>query len=123
MMHKRMTDLLTVTEAVYQREHQKLRPLLQKEAEILKQLARLDGQLIEVKEDSTRSEGYRVSGADLLWHGWEATTRRQLNAELARIRAQKLSAMDDLRRAFGRKQAVSQLSTRLQNRKRRASNE
>ena len=51
--------------------------------------------------------GYRITGTDVLWQGWESSTRRQLNTELARLRAQKLTALDALRAAFGRKQAVA----------------
>ncbi len=118
-MRRRMTDLLTVTEAGYQREHQKLHPLLQQEARILGRLSQLDKQLAEVNMQCTQTEGYRVTGTDLLWHSWESAARRELNTELARLRSQKLSAMDDLRRAFGRKQAVTELAQRLQQGKRR----
>ncbi len=120
MTRDRMADLSTVTEAVYQREYQKLRPLLQQEARLLQQLTRLDAQLAEVKSGSAQADGYRVTGADLLWHGWESATRRHLNSELARLRSQKILAMENLRAAFGRKQAVAELSRRQQDRKRRA---
>lgn len=116
MKRKQMKDLRVVTEIAYQREQQKLGPLLQQEARILQQLTRLDRQLAEVKTQGAQTDGYKVTGTDLLWHGWESATRRQLNIELARLRSQKLSAMDDLRRAFGRKQAVADLSQRLHER-------
>ncbi len=116
MKRKQMKDLRVVTEIAYQREQQKLGPLLQQEARILQQLTRLDGQLAEVKTQGAQTDGYKVTGTDLLWHGWESATRRQLNIELARLRSQKLSAMDDLRRALGRKQAVADLSQRLHER-------
>ncbi|MEX0308308.1 MAG: hypothetical protein AB3N12_13065 [Ruegeria sp.] len=119
MTHDRMSDLSTVAEAVFQREHQKLRPLLQREAQLLQQLARLDTQLAEVKSAITPEDGYHVTGADVLWNSWEATTRRSLNTELARLRSQKLAAMDNLREAFGRKQAIADLSLHLQERRRR----
>lgn len=116
MKRKQMKDLRVVTEIAYQREQQKLGPVLQQEARILQQLTRLDRQLAEVKTQGAQTDGYKVTGTDLLWHGWESATRRQLNIELARLRSQKLSAMDDLRRAFGRKQAVADLSQRLHER-------
>ncbi|WP_241481033.1 hypothetical protein [Ruegeria sp. ANG-S4] len=92
---------------------------MQAEARILQQLARLDNQLAEARTDSSESEGYRVTGTDVLWHRWESTTRRQLNLELARLRAQKMDAMKDLRTAFGRKQAVGELKAQLLNQARR----
>ncbi|KIC40290.1 hypothetical protein RA27_15910 [Ruegeria sp. ANG-R] len=119
MTHDRIDDLSTVAEAVFQREHQKLHPVLQREARLLQQLARLDSQLTEVRSTSTQADGYHVTGADLLWHSWESATRRTLNIELAQLRSQKLEAMERLREAFGRKQAVSDLSRRLQDHKRR----
>ncbi len=119
MTQDRIDNLLTVVEAVYQREHQKLHPLLQREAQLNQQLTRLDSQLAEVKSTSSQSDGYQVTGTDLLWHGWESLTRRNLNTELARLRSQKLAAMEELRGAFGRKLAVADLSRRLQEHKRR----
>jgi len=105
-----MSDLSKVTEAAFQKEYQKLHPVLQEEARVMQQLARLNRQLDQVRTDSALSDGYRVTGTDVLWHRWESTTRRQLNTELARVRSQKLEAMDHLRRAFGRKQAVEALA-------------
>ncbi|MEW2919470.1 hypothetical protein AB1A64_20555 [Ruegeria sp. ANG10] len=110
MKQAALSDLKNVTEAVFQKEYNALRPLLEAEARVQQQLARLDAQVRQSRQDSAAAEGYLVTGTDVLWNGWESATRRQLNMELARIRAQKLSAMDALRRAFGRKQAVTNLS-------------
>lgn len=109
MSRARLSDLSKVTEAAFQKEYQKLHPVLQEEARVMQQLARLDSQLAQVRSESTQSDGYRVTGTDVLWHRWESATRRQLNTELARLRSRKLEAMDGLRRAFGRKQAVETL--------------
>ncbi|CUK02995.1 hypothetical protein RUE5091_02439 [Ruegeria denitrificans] len=110
MKHAGLSDLKKITEAVFQKEYNALRPLLETEAHVQQQLARLDAQVLQSRHDSASAEGYCVTGTDVLWSGWESATRRQLNMELARIRAQKLSAMDALRAAFGRKQAVTNLS-------------
>lgn len=104
------SNLCAVTEAAFQREYQHLRPVLQREAQLRRQLALLDQQLAEVRHHTTGSDGYRVTGTDILWQSWESASRRQLNIELARTRAQKLNALEKLRTAFGRKQAVSELS-------------
>ncbi len=109
MKHTGLIDLEKVTEAAFQKEYNTLRPLLEAEARVQQQLLRLDAQVKQTHQDSTSAEGYRVTGTDVLWNGWEASTRRQLNMELARLRAQKLSAMQALRTAFGRKQAVRNL--------------
>ena len=120
MKYDRLTTLSTVAEAVFQREHQKLQPVLQREAQILRQLSRLEAQSMDMKSASARTDGYQITGADLVWHSWEEATRRKLNIELARLRSQKLAAMESLRGAFGRKQAVSELARRLHADRRRA---
>jgi hypothetical protein len=104
------SDLEKVTDAAFQKEYNVLRPLIQAEARVQQQLARLDSQVQQTRKDSASAEGYRVTGTDVLWNGWESSTRRQLNMELARLRAQKLTAMEALRTAFGRHQAVANLS-------------
>ena len=119
MARSRISDLGAVTEAAFQKEYQKLRPLLQREARVQNQMARLDAQVSQVRSDSTQTEGYHVTGSDMLWHGWESAARRQLNMELAQLRSQKLAAMDSLRKAFGRKQAVETLSRQEQDQARR----
>ncbi|WP_377191515.1 hypothetical protein [Ruegeria meonggei] len=110
MKKVRFSDLEKITEAAFQKEYDTLRPLLEAEARVQQQLARLDAQARQCRQDSAAADGYRVTGTDVLWNGRESATRRQLNTELAQLRAQKLSAMDALREAFGRKQAVTTLS-------------
>lgn len=105
-----LCDLETVTEAAFQKEYEALRPVLEAEARVQAQLTRLDAQVKQTRQDCATAEGYRVTGTDILRNGWESATRRQLNMELAQLRAQKLSAVEALRKAFGRKQAVSHLS-------------
>lgn len=109
MKRKQLQDLAKVTEAAFQREYQSLRPVLEAEARVQHQLVRLDAQVQQTRQDLESTEGYRVAGTDVLWNGWESATRRQLNTQLARLRAQKLTALANLRVAFGRKQAVSKL--------------
>ncbi len=120
MRRTHLQNLETVTEAMFQQKFQSLRPVLEAEARIHNQLSRLDEQMHQACRDSTSSDGYKVSGADILWNGWESATRRQLNMELARLRSQKLDALSALRQAFGRKTAVQTLSVRLQDADRQA---
>nr|WP_216599831.1 MULTISPECIES: hypothetical protein [unclassified Ruegeria] len=102
-----------VTEATFQKKFQELRPILDAEARVRQQLAKLDLQLSQVRTESDKTEGYQVSGTDILWNGWESATRRQLNMQVAQIRAQKLAAVEALRFAFGRKQAVEALGEKF----------
>ena len=110
MKQASFSELEKITEAAFQKEYNALRPLLEAEARVQQQLARLDMQVSEARENSASTDGYLVTGTDILWNGWEASSRRRLNLELARLRAQKLSAMQNLRTAFGRKEAVANLS-------------
>ncbi|CAD0186566.1 hypothetical protein RUESEDTHA_03475 [Ruegeria sp. THAF57] len=120
MKRNDLSGLIQITEAVFQREYQTLRPVLDAEARVQKQLARLDDQVQQTRKTATRSDGYQATGADVVWNSWEATTRRDLNIELARIRSQKLSAMEALREAFGRKRAIADLSDSLALERRRS---
>ncbi len=115
-------DLEKVTEAVFQKEYDALRPLLEAEARVQNQLTRLNAQVRQARQEGSSAEGYCVTGTDVLWNGWESATRRQRNMELARLRAQKLSALEALRGAFGRKQAVAILSADQDEARRRALN-
>lgn len=104
-----LADLKRLSDAAFQKEQQTLRPYIEAEAEILQKLSRLDAQLQQTRQNSGQADGYQVTGTDVLWRGWEEATRRKLNTDLARVRAQKLTKMQALRKAFGRKQALGQL--------------
>lgn len=108
-----LSVLKSVTEAKFQKEYQQLRPVLEAEAQIQRQLLQLDAQMMQVRRDSCETQGYRITGTDILWNSWESTTRRQLNTDLARVRARKLAALDALKLEFGRNRAVQDLSDAL----------
>lgn len=106
-----MHQMTRVSEALYLREHARIRPLLEAEARILARLARLDAQRDQMRATQGSQDAYLRIGADTLWQAWESRTRRALNTDLAQARARKLAAMDALRLAFGRRQAVADLDT------------
>ncbi|GAB4541185.1 MAG: hypothetical protein Tsb0024_11910 [Ruegeria sp.] len=120
MKTDKLSDLVAVTAAAFEKEHQKLRPILEQEARVQNRISQLDAQLAQVRTTAAGATGYIMAGADVIWYGWEASTRRQLNTELARIRSQKLAMMDGLRQAFGRKRAVESLVERQATALRRA---
>ncbi|KXF88615.1 hypothetical protein [Phaeobacter inhibens] len=111
MKQKMLDQMADVTEAMYLREHAKVKPVLDAEARVRGQLAKLDQQIKDSRELANSDHAMKALGADLLWQGWHSRTRRQLNMELAQITAQKLRAMDNLRKAFGRKHAVETMAT------------
>ncbi|MFC3612671.1 hypothetical protein ACFORG_02770 [Lutimaribacter marinistellae] len=102
-------DMSRICEAAYLAEHERIRTVLEAEARARANLAKLDRQAAETRAAQDLAEGYRALGADLVWDGWEARTRAALTTELARARAQRLVAMDGLRAAFGRREAVAAL--------------
>ncbi|MEX0317842.1 MAG: hypothetical protein AB3N21_07810 [Ruegeria sp.] len=105
-----LSRIKQVTEALYLDEYDRMRPVLQEEARLRGQLARLDAQMAQARHDGEHTPGFKPLGADILWQGWESRTRRALNTDLARVQAQKLTAMDRLRAAFGRKEALARLT-------------
>ncbi|MFS4581694.1 hypothetical protein [Phaeobacter sp. C3_T13_0] len=111
MKQKMLDQMADVTQAMYLQEHAKVKPVLDAEAQLRGQLAKLDRQIKETREMANSDHAMKALGADLLWQSWHSKTRRQLNMELAQITAQKLRAMDKLRKAFGRKHAVETMAT------------
>lgn len=107
---KMLDQMAAVTEAQYLQEHAKVKPILDREAELRGQLAKLDSQIRDTRTQADGDHSMRALGADLLWQGWHTRTRRELNMQLAQVTAQKLTAMDKLRAAFGRKHAVETMA-------------
>lgn len=101
--------MLKVTEALYMREFQKIRSILEEETTLRQKLAQLDTQIADNQTAIRNDHTMKTVGADMLWQGWVTRTRRNLNTELAQVMARKLVAMDGVRQAFGRQQAVEKL--------------
>ncbi len=108
-----LSNLGKVTEVLFLQKLEKVRPVLEQEAILNRQISRLDEQLAEVRRSGSETSGYHLCGADILWHSWEAGTRRTVNMNLARLRAQKLQQMDELRHAFGQREAVREIVKNL----------
>ncbi|WP_121060622.1 hypothetical protein [Chachezhania antarctica] len=102
-------ELSQVTELLYAKERQAVAAILEEEAIIRGQLARLDRMVAQARADAEADTAYLALGADLHWNEWTVRTRRALNADLARVMARKLKVLDRLRRAFGRCDAVDRL--------------
>ncbi|NIZ60474.1 hypothetical protein DL239_05730 [Sedimentitalea sp. CY04] len=110
MNQKKLDQMAAVTEAQYLREHAKIKPILDEDAALRGKIAKLDAQIKETRQQAENDHAMRALGADLLWQGWHSRTRRQLNIELAQVTARKLKAMDQVRKAFGRKHAVQTMA-------------
>ena len=125
MTLKKLGQMAHVTEAVYLSEFQKVQPILEREAKLRREIAQLQMQSKEGSQHLQNDQSMQSVGADLLWQAWLARTHRQLNMELSQVVAKKMTAMDKLRKAFGRKTAVAtmlenQQQERLKDRNKKA---
>lgn len=115
MKTEKLRHMARVTEAAYLHEFQKVQGILAEEARLRQNLLQLDAQACENTKVIARDTSMKSVGADLLWQAWLSRTRRQLHIELAQVMAQKLTAMDRVRNAFGRNNAVSVMHEKVEN--------
>ncbi|MBB97805.1 MAG: hypothetical protein CML68_24795 [Rhodobacteraceae bacterium] len=113
MTRDRLARLLPVARAKYEAEFASVRALLQAEAHVRGQLARLDDLVRAAREDAREVGPMQLLGADVLFEKNVARNRAYLNQSLARILAQKETAMVKVRHAFGRKHAIEVTEQRL----------
>lgn len=102
--------LRDVTRVMYDREYAKVADILAREGAILRDLGRLDQLAATGRDMTVENSTMHAIGADLHWQAWQSRTRAQLNSELAQLRAQKMVIMAQVRKAFGRDQAVEKLA-------------
>ncbi|MEM9550336.1 MAG: hypothetical protein AAGA05_04120 [Pseudomonadota bacterium] len=109
MKLEELQALRDLTELAYQRDLAHLKPLLDREADLRRQLTRLDHQAQDARQNDAAMEVMRPMGADILWEKWLARTRRDLNTQLAALMAQKEHKMAGLRKSFGRSTVAADL--------------
>lgn len=113
MSRDTLTALVRLTDTLYRAEQAKMRDLTQKEARYRHELARLDRHRDETRAlTAPGAEPMRRIGADLLWQGWIARNREELNRQLALVLAQKARHLTALQRAHGKYQATMALLER-----------
>ncbi|MEO3477819.1 hypothetical protein AAFO90_09085 [Phaeobacter sp. CAU 1743] len=110
MKQKMLDQMAAVTSAQYLREHARVKPILDEEARLRGQLAKLNAHVQATRSEAEGDHAMKALGADLLWEGWHTRTKRNLNTELAQVTAKKLMAMDKLRKTFGRKTAIADMA-------------
>ncbi len=113
MTQERLQRLLPVAKAKYEAEFAQVRHLIAAEGRYRTQLARLDALAKEVREQSLTPGPMQVLGVDVLFEKSLDHNRTLLNVELAKVLALKLQAMDKVRHAFGRKQAIETAEAKL----------
>lgn len=118
----RIDQMSAVMNALYDKEFRAISAILVQESELRGKLNQLDEQISLNRKACNNSHMLHAVGTQVLWQGWTTRTRHQLNTELARIMATKLTALDRVRVAFGRQRAVEmmQSTARREIRKRRA---
>ena len=109
-MSQTLSDLMKLTEALYQAETAKMQDLLLQEARLRQDLARLE-EYRRANRDLPDADlhGVRQIGADLLWQGWVGRGKADLQTELARVLARKGQMIGQLRHAFGKHQAATRM--------------
>lgn len=107
MTADRIRQLGAVTEALYMHEHRQIQEILEREAALQASITRLRAQSSHYSDRQMQA-----IGADMAWEAWRDRSLRELGMELAQVRARKLEALDQLRGAFGRNEAVRQLTER-----------
>ena len=111
-----MSQMSGVVQALYDKEFQAIGAILAREADLRGKLNKLDEQIAQNRDVCANSHEMQAVGAQLLWQGWTTRMRRQLNTELAQVIVTKLAAMERVRKAFGRKQAVEMMMSAEQRR-------
>lgn len=101
-------QLSEVIQVLYDREYLKVSGLLAEETRIRSQLTQLDTQS---RKACANNVDMQAVSALFLWQRWSARSRQQLNSELAQVMAKKLMAMDRVRKAFCRKQALAEIES------------
>ncbi len=102
-------QMSAVMRALYDREFRAISAILAEESLLRGKLNQLEAQIADNRADCANNHALNAVGAQLLWQGWTTRARRRLNGELAQVMARKLTAMDRVRAAFGRRRAVEMM--------------
>ena len=110
MTRRDEAGLIGVTDASFLAAQARVRRLKREEAGLRDQLAELDAARKRLSIDAAPG----AAQAAARWLGWIATRQEELNGALARVRAQEAALLQDLRHAFGRKQAMRAILRRME---------
>lgn len=106
-----LVKLERVLEAAFQVEQMQM-------AELTSRIDLIRDRLTALRQSSARTPKSEIDpaqrvGADILWESWADSRRRDLNSKLALLRQEKELRHEKLVRAFGKLQAVREMSRRL----------
>ncbi len=106
-IHRDMTDL---TGALAAAAEIRLKKIAAEEAALRTELAQLDDKRRAARGlPNDALTALRGIGGEMLWQGWLARARRDLQIRLARVLARKTMALRDYRQAHGRREAARAL--------------
>lgn len=105
MEMKALRELAVVTDLQLDRARHDLARIEAQEQAILTELAGIDTQVQAIFRLSVEN-AYRQSGADSQYELWAQRRRAELQMDRARLRVSRAAAMDALRLAFGRAEAL-----------------
>jgi hypothetical protein len=112
---KGLKQISPLLEALQRSEEAKLARITASEVRLRAQLDELRKTRRSLAEDRPiESDPARRAGADVLWQTWIDQRRTDINLELAQLASKKPIAVAALKLAFGRREAVRQLTKKIE---------
>lgn len=105
MKPDRLNKVQTAVELQFIAAQKRVQPILAEEQRLRSQLMQVRRQEVE-NQDATGDHSLQSTGAEIAWRAWLSKTQRGLNIELAQVMARKLPALEEVRAAFGRQEAM-----------------
>jgi hypothetical protein len=104
-----LKDMLAITEAKYDQQQQSFQKLVFEENRLRGELIRLDIAARQAEAEPVGKSEMRAIGADIIWQGWVAKSKTQLNLKLAQVLALKLHHLAQVKQAYGKVLVVREL--------------
>ena len=101
--------LLAITQVKYDQQQQSFQKLVSEENRLRTELMRLDGTARQAQNGHEGEAEMRAIGADIIWQGWVARTKTELNLKLAQVLALKLHHLAQVKNAYGKVLVVKEL--------------
>lgn len=108
---KKLDDLHTTLDALYEKERSGFQALLAREGTIRAELDKIDQMMKGSSARTGEPDAMKQIGADVLWQGWAGRAKDDLNVALAQILAQKEHQLARLRQAYGKVLVTRQMIT------------
>lgn len=111
-MTQKWHQLAQLADLVFAREAAKLADLQEREQRIVARHRKLDALNDKALNDLAQPHPIHWQSGDVLWQTWVSKNARDLNMEQARVRALSETLRPALKRAFGRKLVLAELTKR-----------